>query len=214
MPLILIAVFIVVPLVELYVIIQIGGSIGIVPTLLLLLVDSIVGSLLLRSQGRSAWVALNRAIAESRVPAKEVLDGVLIIFGGALLLTPGFLTDIVGLLLLIPPTRAMVRGFARRFVVGRFSVGPRAAMWTYDRVQGGRERAPRRPRGPEPTQGPGPDSPREAPQGDPMFGEFDWREREAGPRPGDIDGTAHEVGDEDELPPGADDDEGRGTFSG
>ena len=211
MPLLLVAVFIVVPLVELYVIIQIGGSIGIVPTLLLLLLDSILGSLLLRSQGRSAWVALNRAIAESRVPAKEVLDGVLIIFGGALLLTPGFLTDIVGLLLLIPPTRAIVRGFMRRFVVGRFSAGPRAAMWGYDQVQG-REPARRRPRGPEPPQGPGPESPRQAPQGDPMFGDFDWREREAGPRPDDIEGTAHEVGDDEELPPGESDSEGRGTF--
>ncbi len=105
-------------------IIKVGGSIGIGPTIFLLLVDSILGSLLLRSQGRSAWVALNRAIAESRLPAKEVLDGVLIIFGGALLLTPGFLTDIVGLFLLIPPTRAIVRGFMRRFVVGRFSARP------------------------------------------------------------------------------------------
>ena len=99
-------------------------------------------------------MALNRAIAESRVPAKEVLDGVLIIFGGALLLTPGFLTDIVGLLLLIPPTRAIVRGFMRRFVVGRFSAGPRAAMWSYGRVQGrGRGAAPRGP-SPAPARGP------------------------------------------------------------
>lgn len=192
MPLFLIAVFIVVPLVELYVLIKVGGSIGVGPTLALLLLDSILGALLLRSQGRSAWVSLNRAIAESRVPAKEVLDGVLIIFGGALLLTPGFLTDIFGLLLLIPPTRAMVRGFLRRFAVGRFSVGPRAAMWTYGRVQDGRE----------------------APQGDPMFGEFNWRDPAPGPRPGDIEGTAQEVGDEDELPAGGRDDEGRGTFSG
>ena len=199
MPLLLVAVFIVVPLLELYVIIQIGGSIGIVPTLFLLLVDSILGALLLRSQGRSAWVALNRALAESRVPAKEVLDGVLIIFGGALLLTPGFLTDIVGLLLLIPPTRATVRGFLRRFVVGRFTAGPRATMWTYGRVQG---------------EGPGPESPREAPQGDPMFGEFGWRQPAPAHRPDDIEGTAHEVGDEDELPAGDDDGEGRGTFPG
>ena len=218
MPLLLIAVFIIVPLAELYLIIKIGGSIGIVPTLFLLLVDSIFGSLLLRSQGRSAWVALNRAIAENRAPAKEVLDGVLIIFGGALLLTPGFLTDIVGLLLLIPPTRAMVRGFMRRFVVGRFSAGPRAAMWGYGRVQDRRRRPPGAPREPEPPQGPGPESPREAPQGDPIFGDFAWRDPAAGNRPGDIEGTAHEVGDEDELPPGdgggEGDDEGRGTFPG
>src|SRR5687768_15661351 len=100
MPLLLIAIFIVVPLIELYVIIQVGGSIGVVPTLFLLLVDSIVGALLWRSQGRAAWVRFNRALAENRMPAKEVFDGVLIVFGGALLLTPGFITDIFGLILL------------------------------------------------------------------------------------------------------------------
>lgn len=214
MPLILIAAFIVVPLVELWVIIKIGGSIGIGPTMVLLIFDSVVGALLLRSQGRSAWVAFNRALTESRIPGREVLDGVLIIFGGALLLTPGFVTDIVGLLLLIPPTRAIVRGFMRRFVVGRFTVGPRAAMWTYGRVQGRGGGGGRGARGPEPAQGPGPESARDAPQGDPMFGEFDWRDPDPGPRPDDIEGTAHEVRDEDELPPGEADGEGRGTFPG
>ena len=94
----LVIAFIVVPLVELYVIIKVGGAIGIGPTIALLLIDSLLGAFLLRHQGRAAWVAFNRAMAESRMPAKEVLDGVLIIFGGALLLTPGFVTDIFGLL--------------------------------------------------------------------------------------------------------------------
>lgn len=209
MPLLLIAIFIVVPLLELYVIINLGGAIGLGPTLFLLLVDSVLGALLLRSQGRAAWVALNRAISENRVPGKEVLDGVMIIFGGALLLTPGFLTDILGVLLLLPPTRAILRGFTRGVVISRFSAGPRAAMWGHRRV---RDRGARRARRPDPPQGPGPESPREPPQGDPTFGEFNWREREAGPRPDDIEGTAQELRDEDELPPG--DDEGRGTFPG
>ena len=98
--------------------------------------------------------------------------------------------------------------------VGRFSAGPRAAMWSYGQVQGRRQGARREPRGPGPAQGPGPESPRQAPQGDPMFGDFDWREPEAGPRPDDIEGTAHEVGDDDELPPAEGDSEGRGTFPG
>ena len=119
---ILIALFIVIPIVELYVIIQVGQAIGIVPTLVLLLADAMLGSMLLRHQGRGAWRRFNEALAERRFPAREVADGVMIAVGGTLLLTPGFVTDIFGLLLLIPPTRAIVRRlgrsyFARRFVV-------------------------------------------------------------------------------------------------
>ncbi len=117
MPLVLLVLFIVVPLAELYVIIQIGQEIGVIPTLLLLVLDSIVGTMLLRSQGRAAWRRFNDATAAGRIPAREVADGALIILGGALLLTPGFLTDIFGLLLLIPPTRAIFR----RTIVGLFA---------------------------------------------------------------------------------------------
>jgi UPF0716 protein FxsA len=109
MPLLLIVLFIVVPIAELYVIIQIGEAIGIWWTIALLIADSIVGSWLMRSQGRVAWRRFNEAIAEGRAPAREALDGVLVIFGGALLLTPGFITDIFGAIFLLPPTRALVR---------------------------------------------------------------------------------------------------------
>ena len=105
--------FIVLPIAELYVIIQIGGAIGVLPTLALLVVDSLVGAALARSQSRAAWERFNRALAEGRVPGREVFDGAMIILGGALLLTPGFLTDIVGLVLLLPPTRAVRRGVPR-----------------------------------------------------------------------------------------------------
>jgi UPF0716 protein FxsA len=115
----LIVIFVVVPIVELAVIIQIGQLIGVLPTIALLLIDSIVGSLLLRAQGRAAWERFNRALAERRPPAREVLDGVLVIFGGALLITPGFVTDVLGLLLLLPPTRALLRGVAARRVLPR-----------------------------------------------------------------------------------------------
>ncbi|MSO41906.1 MAG: FxsA family protein [Solirubrobacterales bacterium] len=134
----LLIIFIVVPLAELYVIIQVGGAIGVLPTLALLLLDSILGAVLLRHQGRAAWVAFNRALAENRVPAKEVFDGVLVIFGAAFLITPGFLTDIVGILLLLPPTRAAVRGLSTRFAWARVSLGPRVAWWGYDKARGGR----------------------------------------------------------------------------
>jgi UPF0716 protein FxsA len=116
MPLLLVFIFIVVPIAELYVLLQIGQAIGVLPTIALLILDSVLGSWLMRSQGRAAWMRFNRALAEGRMPGREVIDGVLIIFGGALLLTPGFLSDIVGLVLLLPPTRAIVRGvLVRRF---------------------------------------------------------------------------------------------------
>ena len=74
--------------------------------------------MLMRAQGRAAWRRFNQAIAAGRVPTREVLDGVLVIFGGALLLTPGFITDVFGLLFLLPPTRAVVRGLlVRRFAL-------------------------------------------------------------------------------------------------
>jgi UPF0716 protein FxsA len=118
----LVVLFIVVPIAELFVIIQVGQLIGLWPTLALLLADALLGSLLLRHQGRGAWRRFNAALAERRFPGKEVADGVLIVIGGTLLLTPGFLTDIAGLLLLIPPTRAVARRLLRRFTVGRFTV--------------------------------------------------------------------------------------------
>ena len=119
MPLLLVVIFIVVPLAELYVIIQVGQEIGALPTIAILVADSVIGSMLLRSQGRAAWQRFNAALAAGRPPAREVLDGVLVIFGGAFLITPGFLTDAIGLLLLIPPTRAAFRGFlVRRFTGG------------------------------------------------------------------------------------------------
>jgi UPF0716 protein FxsA len=210
MPLLLVVLFIVVPLVELYVIIQIGQAIGLIPTLFLLVLDSLVGAALLRSQGRAAWIRFNRALAEGRAPAKEVLDGVLIIFGGALLLAPGFLTDIVGLVLLIPPTRAIVRGLMRRVAVGRLAMGPRAAMWGYGRVRDRRDRRRPAPGPPQPSEG------EEPPPRRPAWGpdeDFGWTSpsHPGGPKPDDIEGTGHEVDDDDEqsLPPGE-----RGVFPG
>ena len=77
----------------------------------------------MRSQGRAAWLRFNRALAEGRVPGREVMDGALVIFGGALLLTPGFLSDFLGLILLLPPTRAIVRTVLLRRFAGRIVAG-------------------------------------------------------------------------------------------
>ena len=115
----LVVLFITVPILELFVILQIGDAIGLWWTIGLLIADSILGSMLMRSQGRAAWRRFNEALRSGRPPAREVLDGVLVIFGGALLLTPGFVTDIVGLTFLLPPTRAVVRAFLVRRFAGR-----------------------------------------------------------------------------------------------
>jgi UPF0716 protein FxsA len=122
MGLLLVLVFIVVPIAELFVIIQVGEWLGVVPTLLLLLLDAVVGSWLLKHEGRIAWRRFNQALAERRLPAKEVADGFLVILGGALLIAPGFITDVFGILFLLPPTRAVARRVLRRFTVGRVAV--------------------------------------------------------------------------------------------
>src|SRR3954466_14998259 len=127
MALVLILLFIVLPIAELYVIIQVGGAIGVLPTLGLLILDSILGAWLWRSQGRVAWERFNRALAEGRVPARETFDGAMIILGGALLLPPGFITDVVGFCLRTPPTRALLRGLVTRLARRRVAVTWRVA---------------------------------------------------------------------------------------
>ena len=121
MPLLaLIVIFIVVPLGELYVILKVADSLlGWPLTIALLAADSLLGSWLLRSQGRAVWNRFNEAVRAGRVPHNEVIDGVLVIFGGAFLITPGFITDVIGLILLVPPTRRVVRRLARRTIERR-----------------------------------------------------------------------------------------------
>jgi UPF0716 protein FxsA len=107
--LLLVVIFIAVPIAEIYVIIQVGEAIGPWLTVLLLAADSVIGSLLLRSQGRRVWARFRETLQRGELPHREVVDGVLVIFGGAFLITPGFLTDIIGALLLVPPSRALFR---------------------------------------------------------------------------------------------------------
>ena len=122
----LILIFIVVPFAELYLIIEVVGElIGPVWTILLLAASSVLGSVLLRSQGRAVWNRFNDTMRAGRVPHREVVDGALVIFGGAFLITPGFLTDIVGLALLIPPTRRLVRRTVERRLGRRVEAGMR-----------------------------------------------------------------------------------------
>ncbi|MDQ6642272.1 MAG: FxsA family protein [Actinomycetota bacterium] len=113
----LLVAFVVVPLVEIYVIIQIGQVIGAWWTILLLIADSVFGSWLVKREGGRAWRALQVALRERRMPAKELADGVLILVGGILMLTPGFVLDIVGALCILPFTRPV----GRRLLAGVIS---------------------------------------------------------------------------------------------
>jgi UPF0716 protein FxsA len=121
MPLfLLVLAFVVVPLTELSVIQMVSAELGLTLTLLLLVADSIAGAMLVRREGSRAWQQLRTALGEGRVPEGEMVGGVLLLFGGALLLTPGFVTDGVGLALVLPFTRAPIAALVRR----RYSVGP------------------------------------------------------------------------------------------
>jgi len=129
---VLLILFVLIPIAELYVIIQVGQAIGVLPTIAILIADSIIGSLLLRAQGRTAWRRFNAAVSEGRIPTREVLDGVLVIAGGLALVTPGFLTDIVGILFLAPPTRALIRRVFLGRLAARMAVG--GASWGAGRM--------------------------------------------------------------------------------
>jgi UPF0716 protein FxsA len=149
MPL-LVILFIVVPIAELYVIIKVGELIGVLPTLALLLADAVLGSMLLKHQGRGAWRRFNEALAQRRFPGKEVADGLLIVIGGTLLLTPGFITDVFGAVLLVPPTRALARRLLKRLTIGRFTVVGFPGRGPFGPGGGGRGGGPFGPGGPGP----------------------------------------------------------------
>lgn len=137
----LVALFVVVPLVEIYVIIQVGQAIGPWWTILLLVIDSILGSWLIRHEGSRAWRALREALDRGRMPARELADGALILIGGTLMLAPGFVTDAFGILMILPMTRPVFRRLLTSVVASRLVVvGP----------AGG---------GNAPRPGPGPDGP-------------------------------------------------------
>lgn len=114
----LLLLFLVMPLVELFVILQVGSAIGGWWTVLVLLVDSLVGAVIVRREGRRAWTAFRTALAEARWPGDEVAQGGLVLVGGALLLTPGFVTDVLGLSFVLPPTRRLWSVVVRRRFTG------------------------------------------------------------------------------------------------
>lgn len=176
MAIVLILLFLMLPIAELYVIVELSGWIGIWPTLALLVIDSLLGAFIVRAQGRAAWLRFNETLRSGRVPAKETYDGIAIILGGALLLTPGFITDLFGFFLLVPGTRALLSRFgisiARRY-------GPaRSILFAYERFPG---------RGPSPGPNPPPTGDPRATPGPPPPASRDY----------DIDGDAREIVDDE-----------------
>ena len=140
MLILVLALIICVPIAEIYLIVRVGDLIGLWPTVFLLLASSAAGALLLRNQGRAAMNSFRSALNEGRVPAKESFDGALVICGGALLLTPGFLTDLLGLLLLLPPTRSLFRVLGEKAARSRFSAVSGNVGWGFNGSRSGGRR--------------------------------------------------------------------------
>lgn len=104
-----------VPLIEIYLLIQVGQVIGALPTILLVIATSVLGAYLLRQQGLAALTRFQTNLRRRQLPAEELKEGVFIVLGGVLLMTPGFFTDFLGLLCLLPPTRKLlIKLFAKR----------------------------------------------------------------------------------------------------
>ena len=122
MLLVLVVLLLALPFVELYVIIQIGHALGALDTIAVMVIISLLGAWLARHEGFFVIRRIQDSLAMGRVPADEMLDGALVLAGGLLLLTPGFVTDAVGILLLFPPSRAVVRAYVRRRMGARIEI--------------------------------------------------------------------------------------------
>jgi UPF0716 protein FxsA len=123
---ILLLAFLIVPIVELYLFVQVSAAIGFWAALFWIVAVSAIGAWLVRREGMSAWARANAKVTRGELPTDELINGILILAGGALMLTPGFLTDVAGLLLVFPPSRALVRGVVRsRFRAGPILIGGR-----------------------------------------------------------------------------------------
>lgn len=118
----LLLLFILVPVAELYLFLTLGEELGVKNTIAIIIITAILGTALTKSQGRRAMRKFQQATAEGRMPAKEALEGLMILLAGAVLITPGFLTDTVGFLLLVPPVRTAVAGFLGKRLKGKIQI--------------------------------------------------------------------------------------------
>ncbi len=117
--------FLLVPLIEIALFIQVGGFIGLFPTLAIVILTAVAGTFLIRSQGTAVMMQLRETMEDMRDPTEPLAHGAMVLFAGALLLTPGFFTDAVGLSLMVPGVRGKIFRFIReRIVVQQFQYGP------------------------------------------------------------------------------------------
>lgn len=119
----LLLLFTLIPLIELYILIKVGGLIGAINTILIIIVTGITGAYLARTQGFKVIQKINLAIEQGLTPGRELLEGLLILIGGFTLLTPGFITDIMGLSMLFHPTRSLYIKLALRLIQNKIDTG-------------------------------------------------------------------------------------------
>ncbi len=127
--LLIFAVVIAVPLIEIFFIVKMGSVVGVIPTIVLLFAISIVGSRVVKYQGLRVWRKFNEQVRSGKMPSQELVEGVCLLLAGALLVTPGFFTDVLGLLLLLPPVRLVVL----KIVSARTANKVEVVRATYDR---------------------------------------------------------------------------------
>ena len=114
--------FTIVPVVELAILIKLGSHIGTLNTVALVIATAVAGAYLVRLEGLNVTIRFQRSLIEGRFPAEEIFDGAMVLAAGALLLTPGLITDIVGFLLVMPPTRRVLKLYIRRYIEKNFIV--------------------------------------------------------------------------------------------
>ncbi len=115
------ALFIIVPLFELWLLIRIGSVIGSLETILLVIVTGVLGAFLMKAEGARVWLEFQRSLARREIPKDGIIDGLLILFGGVVLMTPGVITDVFGLLCIVPVTRHLIRGYVQQRLTARFT---------------------------------------------------------------------------------------------
>lgn len=164
-----------IPVLELWTIVQVGQAIGVWETIALLIIVSVIGVWLVKQEGVGVWRRLNEQLRLGKVPAAELIDGALLLLAGTLLLLPGFLGDLLGIALILPPGRAVARSIVAWFTVRRISAGHGAikvvafgAGTAYSRARNGRTvvditeaDSPTSPRAGTSATGAAPSSPRE-----------------------------------------------------
>lgn len=129
---VLFVLFIVVPIAEVAAFVAVADAIGALPAIGWIVLVSVAGAWLVKREGLQALRRANEKVAAGELPTRELVNGVLILFAGALLLTPGFVTDLVGLLLLLPPTRALLAiPLTRRFQAGPIMAGSVGQQWVF-----------------------------------------------------------------------------------